>query len=117
MEITYAMMMRDGGTASVGWREGEATRYATFDYRLPWDGRERFIYLGERAFDRTARLEIGSDEESRIIRGIYAEACRALGEETGDASLMGEDFSFDSFWHYVIVFLKHCKTEGRKLTG
>ena len=114
MKIVDASTLRDGGTTCVSIDEDGVLKHATFDYRLPWDGRVRYLYVADEPFgmDEQDRLPLNSREESQLITDIETEAISQIGREALDEFYSNlERNPCDGIWFYVLNFLRIAANE------
>jgi hypothetical protein len=112
-EVETAMSLRDGGTTCVTLASGAERTSYTFDYRLPWDGRERYVYAGSVPFERARKLMIGSEEEAGLLSRLLELASKRFGREEVLSMLSDSANAISGDWFYVLGFLRLASRESR----
>ncbi|MBM3484737.1 MAG: hypothetical protein FJX66_15775 [Alphaproteobacteria bacterium] len=114
ISIPWAMMIRDGGTTCVAREASGPVQYVTIDFSLPWDGRQRYVFVSDRPFGReeAERLIPDSEQEIQLAGEVLEAAQHAIGAAAVRAYVAGADRArAPSLWGYVCAFLKTYKAE------
>jgi hypothetical protein len=107
------MTLRDGGTTCVGLLvDGQdIPTFFTFDFSLPWDGRERRIFVSAKQFGQDEALVRDGIAERDCLTEVAKAVVEELGRTVLDQSLQAERKPTEGKWFYVLNFLRLASKE------